>query len=543
MKIQYEWLESLLHAKEGERLEFKEAKNNFHFEDLVKYCVALANEGGGKMVLGITDKLPRKIVGSNAFSDLDRTKHGIIERLRLRIEVAEHWHPEGRVLIFSVPPRPLGTAIQYKGAYWMRAGESLAPMTPDMLKRIFDETGPDYSAEICQEAELTDLDQAAIDKFKIAWMRKSGNATLGALSAQQILSDAELTVDGKLTYAALILLGNLAALGKLIPQAEVIFEYRSSDASGPAQQRIEFREGWFLFEEKLLQAINARNDIQHFQDGLFIWDIPTFNITVIREAVLNAVSHRDYRQAGSVFIRQFSRRLEIVSPGGFPPGITAENILSRQAPRNRRIAETLAKCGLVERSGQGINRMYEECIKESKLLPDFSGTDEYQVSLTLFGDIQDPKFLRFLEKVGKEKIASFSTEDMLVLNHVGQLKAVPPALKKYLYELLNNGIVERIGRDKFILSRSYYEFIGKKGEYTRKRGLDRETNKSLLLKHIENNQKEGSPLRDLMQVLPTLTRPQVQSLLKELKGDDKVYSVGATRAGRWFIKPVESAIH
>jgi ATP-dependent DNA helicase RecG len=116
-------------------------------------------------------------------------------------------------------------------------------------------------------------------------------------------------------------------------------------------------------------------------------------------------------------------------------------------------------------------------------------------------------------------------------------------LKKNLFELLDNGIVERLGRDKYILSRSYYEFIGKKGEYTRKRGLDRETNKSLLLKHIEDNQKEGSPLRDLMQVLPTLTRPQVQSLLKELKGDDKVYSVGATRAGRWFIKPAEGVIH
>ncbi len=425
----------------------------------------------------------------------------------------------------------------------MRAGESLSPMTPDMLKRIFDETGPDYTAGISPEAELSDLDPSAVEKFKNAWMRKSGNAALGALSPQQILSDAELMVDGKLTYAALILLGNRAALGKLIPQAEVIFEYRSSDASGPAQQRIEFREGWFLFEDKLLQAINARNDIQHFQDGLFIWDIPTFNLAAIREAVLNAVSHRDYRLGGSVFIRQFSRRLEIVSPGGFPPGITAENILSKQAPRNRRVAETLAKCGLVERSGQGVNRMYEECIKESKLLPDFSATDEYQVSLTLFGDIQDPNFLRFLEKVGKEKIASFSTEDMLVLNHVGHQKPVPPALKKNLFELLDNGIVERLGRDKFILSRSYYEFIGKKGEYTRKRGLDRETNKSLLLKHIEDNQKEGSPLRDLMQVLPTLTRPQVQSLLKELKVDDKVYSVGTTRSSRWFIKPVENVIH
>jgi ATP-dependent DNA helicase RecG len=430
--------------------------------------------------------------------------------------------------------------IPYKGAYWMRAGESLAPMTPDMLKRIFDETGPDFSAEICPEAELSDLDPTAISKFKAAWIRKSGNAALDAHSNGQLLSDAELIVDGKLTFAALILLGSRGALSKYLSQAEVIFEYRSSEVSGPAQQRIEFREGWFLFEEKLLQAINARNDIQHFQDGLFIWDIPTFNIAAIREAVLNAVSHREYRLAGSVFIRQFSRRLEIVSPGGFPPGITADNILSKQSPRNRRVAETLAKCGLVERSGQGVNRMYEECIKESKHLPDFSGTDEYQVSLTLYGEIQDPKFLRFLEKVGKERIASFSTEDMMVLSYIGMQKPVPPSLKKRIDGLFEHKIIEKIGSKKIILSRSYYEFIGQKGEYTRKRGLDRDTNKSLLLKHIEDNQQEGSPLKDLMQVLPSLTPPQVQTLLRELRREGKVYPVGLTRAGRWFIKPIEN---
>src|SRR5450759_4337273 len=113
--------------------------------------------------------------------------------------------------------------------------------------------------------------------------------------------------------------------------------------------------------------------------------VATFNEVVIREAILNAVSHRDYRLGGSVFIRQFARRIEIVSPGGFPPGITPENILFRQAPRNRRVAEVLAKCGLVERSGQGMNRIVENAIRESKRQPDFSGTDEYQVSLKLSG--------------------------------------------------------------------------------------------------------------------------------------------------------------
>ncbi|MYA23679.1 MAG: hypothetical protein F4Z30_13255 [Gemmatimonadetes bacterium] len=148
-------------------------------------------------------------------------------------------------------------------------------------------------------------------------------------------------------------------------------------------------------------------DLQHFQQGFFIWDVPTFNERVVREAVLNAVSHRDYRHGGSIFVRQYPRRIEIVSPGGFPAGITPENILRQQNPRNRRIAEALGKCGLVERAGQGFDRIFRECIQQSKPLPDFSHTDDHFVWLTLHGEIQDPEFLRFLEEIGREQVAAF----------------------------------------------------------------------------------------------------------------------------------------
>jgi len=132
-------LQKWMDSKEDEHLEFKEAKQNFHFDKLVKYCAALANEGGGRMVLGVTDKIPRQIVGCQTFQPLERTKAGLIERLRLRIEGEEINHPDGRVVVFHVPSRPIGMPIQIEGAYWMRSGEDLATMTPDMLKRIFDE--------------------------------------------------------------------------------------------------------------------------------------------------------------------------------------------------------------------------------------------------------------------------------------------------------------------------------------------------------------------------------------------------------------------
>lgn len=364
--ITIEQLEELMASKEGEHLEFKEAKENFHFETLIKYCAALANEGGGKVVLGVTDKRPRSVVGSQAFKQPERTRSGLIDKLHLNIDFSMVNHSEGRVLIFHVPTRPIGNPVKYEGIYWQREGDSLRAMSEDRLRGIFAEGGHDFSSDICASATLDDLDTEAIENFRKRWVKKSGNQSLTTLTQEQLLNDAEALVDGGVTYAALILFGTHKALGRHLAQAEVIFEYRASDASGPAQQRKEFRQGFFSFYDELWDLINLRNDIQHFQSGLFVLDIPTFSERVIREAVLNAVSHRDYQLGGSVFIRQYPRRLLLESPGGFPVGITEQNILDRQLPRNRRIADIFSKCGLVERSGQGMNLMFELSIQESK---------------------------------------------------------------------------------------------------------------------------------------------------------------------------------
>lgn len=196
----HEQLQHIMESREHEHLEFKETKSSFEFEELVHYSVALANEGGGRMVLGVTDKQPRKVVGSQAFQDLERTKLELMERLHLRIDAEALQLPEGRVVVFQVPPRPIGMPIHYKGAYWMRSGESLVPMTPDQLKRIFEESGPDYSAEIAKNATFADLDPVAITRFREMWKGKSGNSALQSVTDVQLLTDAELLVESAVTY-------------------------------------------------------------------------------------------------------------------------------------------------------------------------------------------------------------------------------------------------------------------------------------------------------------------------------------------------------
>lgn len=528
---------TLLESPEGSRVEFKEAKGGFHFDELVKYCVALANEGGGQVVLGVTDRRPRQVVGTKAFPEPGRTEAGLFERLRHRVVVEEYWHEGRRVMIFHVPSRLPGTAWQDRGTYWMRAGDALVPMSDERLRQIHQETGPDFSAETCPGASISDLDPNALALFRILWDRKSPGQGIASRPFDRLLADAELVVGGRLTYAALIMLGTRKALGRFLPQAEVIFEYRPNDAPGPAAERLEFRQGFLPVLDQVWQAINRRNDLQHFQQGLFVWDVPTFDERAVREVLLNAVSHRDYRHGGSVFVRQYPRRIEVVSPGGFPPGINEQNLLWEQNPRNRRIAEVLGKCGLVERAGQGFDLIYRACIQQGKPLPDFSRTSEHSVWVTLHGQVQDPEFLRFLEAIGSERLATFATEDFLVLDLVHRGQPLPEYLRPRLEPLLDQGVIERIGRGRgvrYLLSRRFYRFLGQPGVYTRRRGLDRETNKALLLKHIQDSAAVGATLAELQEVLPGLSRFQIQTLLRELKREGRIRVVGVTKGARWF---------
>lgn len=522
---------------ENEHLEFKEGKTSYEFDKLVQYCVALANEGGGQFILGVSDKRPRRVVGTKAFAVVQRTESGLFNRLHLRIDAEEVLHPDGRVLVFHVPSHPVGTPVQYEGRYLMRVGEELRPMTPEQIKRILDEAVPDFSAEVREGTDISCLVPEAIAFLRTRWHKHSGNDRLLTLSDEQLLSDAGLLVGGQATNAALILMANSLTLRRhQLGQAEIIFEFRMDPAVTRYVARENYQDGFLLCADSVVAQINLRNEVYQVREGLFRRDIASFEEIVVREALLNAVAHRDYRLSESVFVYQSPHRLLIESPGGFLPGIGPENILWERAWRNRLIAETFEKCGLVERSGQGVNLMFEQSIKDAKLPPDYAASDERHVRVVLSGQVQDESFVRFLEKIGAETQQSFGTEDYLVLDHVRRGLRIPEPLRSRLPHLRELGVLERTGagRARYVLSRRYYEFVGKKGEYTRTRGLDRETNKQLLLKHITDNAAEGTRLTELRQVLPDLSAHQVQALMKELKREGKVRLVGKTRGALWY---------
>ncbi|WP_028587745.1 ATP-binding protein [Desulfocurvus vexinensis] len=527
-------LARMLDCRESERIEFKEAKRGFEKNQLFKYCVALANEGGGHLVLGVTDRLPRQIVGTRAFGDLDELRNAIYNALRFEVQVREEFDPQGRrVLVLSIPGRPAGSARSYESGFWCRRGGSLAGMGSERLRAIFSETDGDHSAQICAEAGLDDLDPQAIQRFRELWAGGDSGAEVASWPVEQLLENAELLAEGRVTNAALVLLGKSRSLSRLLPDAEVIFEYRSSEASIDHQQRVAFREGLLLFMDRLWETVRLRVETHAFQVGLVRRDIPAFREEVFREGLLNAVCHRDYRRTESVFVRQYPQRIDIDSPGGLPRGLTVDNLMFKSSWRNRRIAEALEKTDLVERSGQGIDRMWRSSIRDGKLPPDYSRTDEEHVALSLHGAVVDEDLLRFLEQVGERDAAQFGASEMAALHYISRDVDVPSGFLEAATRLVRKGVVERVGK-RFILSRKYYVMQGRPGAHTRRVGLDRETNLALVLKHVRACGDQGTTLAELQQVLPAQSPDYIQRLVRTLKSRGEVLVAGRTRAARWF---------
>lgn len=528
-------VDELLNAKEGEHIQFKEAKKRFDFEEAARCCCALANNGGGLLVFGITDERPRTVVGSEAFNQPERTRMGLIERLKIRVDFQVYNYNEKRVLIFEIKSRPVGLPVLCGGIAWIYEGDTLKAMQEETRREIYSEAGKDFSASVCVEASIDDLDDEAIEVFKTKWIAKSGNKRIESMSKKQVLYDCGAMSDQGVTYAALIMFGKGSAVRRYLPQSEVVFEYRSSESSGPANQRVEFREGFFLYYDRLWELVNLRNNKQHYQEGLFVYDIATFNERIVREAILNAVSHRNYQLGGSVFVRQYNDRLLVESPGGLPLGVSLDNMLDRQSPRNRCVAEIFALCGLVERSGQGMNLMYELSIQEGKALPDFTGTDDFTVIVTLNGIVLEKAMLSVISRIGKEQLLNLNTDDFLLINNLYHGKKLTAKLRTRVNRLVEMGIIEHISRNKYVLARSLYAATGKTGVHTRRVGLDRETNKKLLYKHICDNGLNGTKFSELLQVLPSHNRGQIQVLMRELREEELVYCVGKTSAARWYV--------
>jgi len=526
-------ISELLNAPEGEHFEFKEAKNRYDLSEAVKYCCALSNCGGGSLILGVSDKRPRQVVGSQAFEQPERTVKLLMDKLQVRVDFDIYEHDGKRVLAFRVASRPVGLPVQTDGIVWWRDGDSLVHMPQKLLRSIYAEAGHDFSADICHDVTINDLDNGAIKKFRKRWRAYSGNTRIENLSDEQILRDCGALTDRGVTYAALILFGKSEVLKRQLPHAEVVFEYRSKESAGPAAQRAEFREGFFNFVDGIWELVNLRNDNQHYPDGFALLPVPTFRELVVREALLNAVSHRNYQLGGSVFVRQYNNRLVIESPGGFPFGVTVDNVLDRQNARNFLISDIFRVCGLVERSGQGMNFIYEMAIKDSKPLPDFSGSDEYFVKLTLIGKVVTNNMLSFIKKIDDERLEAMTTDDYLLLCKLFQGKSIK-GIKSDCFEHLEEMGLVRITENGVEIEDGSISIINdwQAIETSDWQAIESDRKKQILAVITKNGTATSAQLAEALGI----TQVRIRAILKELVEAGIISKIGDYRYTHYTLK-------
>lgn len=364
------WLSS---PTEHEHLEFKEAKQQFNNDKLYKYCVALANEGGGHLVLGVTDSRPRKVVGTSAFNNPTEMASKLYRALKFRVEIEEVQHPEGRVLVFHVPSRPRGTAREYQGAYWMRVGEELTPMSADKLRSIFSEgelpwleTAATEGASAQDVVQLLDT-QTFFDLLGLPYPTdRSG--VLHKLKGERLIEEGPSGfVIRKL--AAVLLAKNVRDFDHVYRKAPRVVVYSgknkletASDTSGVKGYAVGFQGlveqvmGHLPQNEVITDALRRESKL-----------VPEL---VIRELVANALIHQDFSIGGSSpMIEIYSDRVEISNPG--EPAVPLRRLIDGYESRNERLADLMRRFGICEEKGSGIDRTVHAVEVHQLAPPDF----------------------------------------------------------------------------------------------------------------------------------------------------------------------------
>ena len=538
MKTSTAEFQALLEAPEHETLEFKRAENRFRLDELADYCVGIANASftGGKIVLGVTDQREHQVVGTKAFPDPGETAKTLYDWLGHRIHLEEYDHHGKRVLIIHVPGRKPGHVWSHRGKALIRQGAALVPLQMSEIRQIIlNEDPPDFSAEV-SEATFDDLSLEAIASFQQLCANNAKNPQLARIEPAELLTSYGLLVDNYATYAALVLFGTQETLRRHLARSEICYEYRSFQNQGQAEVRHDYREGFFLHHDKIWEKIDQRSGDQHYQKMFARLPIDIFDEKSVREAIINAVTHREYREEGSIFVRHYPRHIEIESPGCLLLGVTPENILNETRPRNRLIAEAFQRTGLVERAGLGIDKMVETAVRHSKPLPDFSKSTDTHVRLVLDGTLTNPHLVRFFIQLEEEGELKFSTPEFLALHAIANGLPLDTPLKSSLARLLKEGFIERNGKRgravRYHLSPTILKATGHTPlpEPT----IDTEAAQEAILRHLAECGESGAPISELAEMLSGVPRSKVKTMLNSLRDDKLVRLEGKNRYARWI---------
>lgn len=540
----------MVESSESEVIEFKEARTNYSFNDIGKYFSALSNEANLRglqeawLIFGISDE--GRYVGTNfrKQGNLQSLKKEIVngtnERLTF-LEIYEVTIEKCRVIAFQIPPAIQGIPTTWRGSAYAREHESICPLPMNKVDLIRSQIGMDWSKEIVENAGMEDLDENAVRKARELFSkrqndRKKAQEILKKLSDIEVLNKAGITIKGKITRTALLLLGKEESkhfFDGFIPR----ITWTLYDAKNSVKAYEHFDLPMLLAVDKVYAKI--RNEKYRYiagQQTLFPDEVNQYEPELIKEVINNCIAHQDYRLRGKINVEEFEDRLVFINEGAFIPETIEQALEPGYKPpyyRNMFLCNAMVNLYMIDTNSMGIPMMYQIQRDKCFPLPTYDLDTANRVKVTVYGKILDKNYTQLL----------YSNEDLdmrtaFLLDKVQKNELIS---RENFKELKKKGFVE--GRyPNIFVSFKIADIVGQKAEYVRNKGLDDDICKQLIIKALGSIGSASK--QELMEVLKkalpeVLSEEQkskkVSNLLQAMKKDGIISVVGSNRYAKWIL--------
>ncbi|MDC7830985.1 MULTISPECIES: ATP-binding protein [Pseudomonas] len=539
-------------------VEFKSDRSKLPDRDLIEALMCLANAEGGELWLGVEDDgTPSGLHAEHRL--LEGLAGMVAARTSPSLSVqAEAVDLAGVTVARILVPKFAGEVATTSGVYLRRrlkhdgTPECVAMLPHERSSRASSFGLLDVSAQPVAGATLADLDPLERERLRQAVQQYGGDRVLLELDDEALDGALLLTArqaDGSRvpTLTGLLLIGRETSLRQLVPTHEFAFQVL-------AQQAVRFNE---FRRFPLLKALdwletNFRpyNPEEELQVGLFRVPVPKVDLGAFREAVANALVHRDYHGRGAVHVRLEDEALVVSNPGGLVDGVTLANLLvTEPRPRNPALADAMKRIGVVERSGRGVDKIFRGMLKFGRPAPDYSYTTAQSVVLRLPTAEADLDFRRLVVEHERATNAELPIDSLIALAALRASKRVTAdelavqiqrdtaSAKRTLEALTEAGLVEAHGATRgrsYTLSASLYQAAGDKAAYTRQAGFAPIQHEQMVLNYV---QQHGQIKRAEVMELCRISTDQAAKLLKKLKDKGAIVQSGKNRGASYTIAP------
>ncbi|CAE6519248.1 putative transcriptional regulator [Nitrosomonas nitrosa] len=535
----------LIRQGESLALEFKSDLKCLPDRDLVAAVVSLANTEGGELLLGVEDDgtvsgLHANHLNVSGIPSLvaNKTNPAIsvrVERCDLQGKsVARITVPRSRQLVSTSDGFLVRRRIRLDGT------PEAVPFYPhEFIQRQSSMGLVDPSAMVLEEIDASQLDPLQRLRIRNAIKKYGGEQSLLALADDELDGALGLCreINGakRPTIAGLLLLGTESLLRQHLPAYEVAFQVLHG-----TDVRVNefFRKPLLETFEEVELLFKARVEEEEIQVGLFRVPVPNYDRRAFREAFVNALVHRDFSRLGAVHVKITGDGLSISNPGGFVEGVTLDNLLvADPRSRNPLLADVIKRIGLAERTGRGIDRIYEGMLRYGRPVPDYSMSDEFTVSVQMANVAADLDFLKMVIEQ-EDKLGNMPIDSLIILSRLREERRLTttdlaPSVQKTetnvratLEKLVETGLLEPHGTGRgrtYTLSATLYRKAGKKSEYIRQAGFAPIQQEQMVLNYID---RHGSIKRAEVMDLCHLDRNQAYRMLARMKEAGQIKQIG-----------------